>query len=121
MLRSRRLVELDVVAFGVLEGCDASPGVFGDAGGDIDALVLQVVQGLLQAGFGLEGHDGAAFDAGAFGLAAVQADGKVVGVELLAISFIRYRYFDMSFVLSAVQVILGGALVFAAGILIGSA
>lgn len=45
----------------------------------------------------------------------------VVGVELLAISFIRYRYFEMSFLMSAVQVILGGALVFASGILIGSA
>jgi VIT1/CCC1 family predicted Fe2+/Mn2+ transporter len=45
----------------------------------------------------------------------------VVGVELLAISFIRYRYFEMSFFISAIQVILGGSLVFAAGILIGSA
>ncbi|HET7477919.1 MAG TPA: VIT family protein [Rubrobacteraceae bacterium] len=45
----------------------------------------------------------------------------VVGVELLAISFIRYRYFQMSFLMSAMQVILGGALVFSAGILIGSA
>src|SRR3989337_1393742 len=45
----------------------------------------------------------------------------VVGIELLAISFIRYRYFSMSFAMSALQVILGGALVFAAGILIGSA
>jgi erythrin-vacuolar iron transport family protein len=45
----------------------------------------------------------------------------VVGLELLAISFIRYRYFDMSFVVSAVQVCVGGALVFASGILIGSA
>ena len=45
----------------------------------------------------------------------------VVGFELLAISFIRYRYFRMSFVMSAFQVILGGALVFASGILIGSA
>jgi hypothetical protein len=45
----------------------------------------------------------------------------VVGFELLAISFIRYRYFEMSFLMSAMQVILGGALVFAAGILIGSA
>ena len=44
----------------------------------------------------------------------------VVGVELLAISFIRYRYFSMSFLTSALQVILGGALVFASGILIGS-
>jgi erythrin-vacuolar iron transport family protein len=45
----------------------------------------------------------------------------VVGVELLAISFIRYRYFQMSFLVSALQVILGGALVFASGIVIGSA
>ena len=45
----------------------------------------------------------------------------VVGVELLAISFIRYRYFRMSFLVSALQVILGGTLVFASGILIGSA
>ncbi len=45
----------------------------------------------------------------------------IVGVELLAISFIRYRYFQMSFLVSALQVILGGALVFASGVLIGSA
>jgi erythrin-vacuolar iron transport family protein len=45
----------------------------------------------------------------------------VVGAELLAISFIRYRYFEMGFLMSAAQVILGGALVFASGILIGSA
>ena len=45
----------------------------------------------------------------------------VVGVELLAISFIRYRYFRMSFLTSALQVILGGVLVFASGVLIGSA
>jgi VIT1/CCC1 family predicted Fe2+/Mn2+ transporter len=45
----------------------------------------------------------------------------VVGIELLAISFIRCRYFGMSFLVSALQVILGGSLVFAAGILIGSA
>ena len=45
----------------------------------------------------------------------------VVGFELLAISFIRYRYFRMSFLVSALQVVLGGTLAFAAGILIGSA
>lgn len=45
----------------------------------------------------------------------------VVGVELLAISFIRYRYFRMSFLISSLQVILGGVLVFASGVLIGSA
>jgi erythrin-vacuolar iron transport family protein len=45
----------------------------------------------------------------------------VVGLELLAISLIRYRYFRMRFLVSALQVILGGALVFASGIFIGSA
>jgi erythrin-vacuolar iron transport family protein len=45
----------------------------------------------------------------------------VVGAKLLVISYIRYRYFAMSFFMSALQVILGGALVFASGVLIGSA
>ena len=45
----------------------------------------------------------------------------VVGFELLAISFIRYRFFSMSFWMSSLQVILGGALVFASGVLIGNA
>ena len=40
---------------------------------------------------------------------------------MLAISYIRYRYFAMSFWTSALQVIFGGALVFASGVLIGSA
>ncbi len=44
----------------------------------------------------------------------------VVGVELLVISWIRYRYFKTSFAMSCFQVIVGGGLVFAAGILIGS-
>ncbi len=45
----------------------------------------------------------------------------VVGVELMIIAYIRYRYFAMKAWLSALQVIVGGGLVFAAGILIGSA
>ncbi len=45
----------------------------------------------------------------------------VVAAELITIAYIRYRYFKMSFWLSVVQVIFGGALVFAAGLLIGSA
>jgi rubrerythrin len=44
----------------------------------------------------------------------------VVVVELAAISFIRYRYMDTPFLSAAFQVMVGGALVFAAGILIGS-
>ena len=44
----------------------------------------------------------------------------VVGLELIAIAYIRYRYFSMSFFWSAIQVIVGGLLVFASGVLIGS-
>jgi erythrin-vacuolar iron transport family protein len=44
----------------------------------------------------------------------------VVIIELGIISFIRHRYMDMPIVPSAVQVIVGGGLVFAVGILIGS-
>lgn len=45
----------------------------------------------------------------------------VVGIELMAIAYIRYHFFNMRFWLSVVQVILGGGLVFLAGILIGAA
>lgn len=44
----------------------------------------------------------------------------VVGIELIAIAYIRYYFFKMKFWLSVLQVIVGGALVFLAGILIGS-
>lgn len=44
----------------------------------------------------------------------------IVGIELVVIAFIRYRYFDMRFWLSVLQVVVGGGLVFLAGILIGS-
>src|ERR1700761_2317679 len=44
----------------------------------------------------------------------------VVGLELLVISWIRYKYFKSSFAISVVQVVVGGGLVFAAGVLIGS-
>ena len=43
----------------------------------------------------------------------------VVGVELLIISWIRYRFMRTSFALSILQVIVGGGLVFLSGILIG--
>ena len=45
----------------------------------------------------------------------------VVGIELIAIGYIRYHFFKLSFWLSIVQVVFGGALVFLAGVLIGSA
>lgn len=45
----------------------------------------------------------------------------LVFVELWAIAWIQNRYMDTPFLRAAFQVVLGGALVFAAGILIGSA
>jgi len=44
----------------------------------------------------------------------------VVAVELAAISWIRTRYMDTPFLQAAFQVVVGGVLVFIAGILIGS-
>jgi hypothetical protein len=44
----------------------------------------------------------------------------VVGLELMAISYIRYHFFKMPFWRSIAMVMLGGAIVFTAGILIGA-
>jgi VIT1/CCC1 family predicted Fe2+/Mn2+ transporter len=44
----------------------------------------------------------------------------VVAIELAAISYIRHRYMDTPFLQAAFQVMVGGVLVFVAGILIGS-
>jgi rubrerythrin len=44
----------------------------------------------------------------------------VVAAELAAISFVRHRYMDTPFLAAAFQVVVGGTLVFLAGILIGS-
>jgi rubrerythrin len=44
----------------------------------------------------------------------------VVAVELVAISYVRHRFMDTPIVSSTVQVMVGGALVFAVGIWIGS-
>jgi erythrin-vacuolar iron transport family protein len=44
----------------------------------------------------------------------------VVAVELVAISYIRTRYMDTPFLTAAFQVVVGGVLVFLAGVLIGS-
>ena len=44
----------------------------------------------------------------------------IVAIELIIIAYIRYHYFNLSFWLSVVQVAIGGALVFAAGIFFGS-
>jgi hypothetical protein len=52
----------------------------------------------------------------AIGIASV-----VVALELLVISYIRYHYFNMRFWKSIAMVMLGGAIVFAAGIVIGTA
>lgn len=45
----------------------------------------------------------------------------VVFVELWAIAYIQHRYMETPFLRAALQVVVGGALVFAAGVLIGSA
>jgi hypothetical protein len=44
----------------------------------------------------------------------------VVAVELAVISWIRTRYMDTPFLQAAFQVLVGGTLVFVAGILIGN-
>jgi rubrerythrin len=51
---------------------------------------------------------------------ATSAAVAVVAVELTAISFVRQRYMDTPFLSAAFQVVVGGVLVFLAGILIGS-
>jgi intracellular septation protein A len=45
----------------------------------------------------------------------------VVAIELAAISWIRWKYMDTPIVSALVQVMFGGALVLAVGILIGNA
>jgi len=45
----------------------------------------------------------------------------IVAAELAVISYIRHRYMDTPFLASAMQVVVGGVLVFATGILIGNA
>jgi VIT1/CCC1 family predicted Fe2+/Mn2+ transporter len=44
----------------------------------------------------------------------------VVGIELIAIAYIRFHFFKMRFWLSVLQVVVGGALVLIAGLLIGN-
>ncbi len=45
----------------------------------------------------------------------------IVAIELAIISYVRHRYMDTPFLSAAMQVMVGGALVFLTGILIGSA
>jgi erythrin-vacuolar iron transport family protein len=54
-------------------------------------------------------------------LIATSISGVVVTVELVSIAWVRTRYMDSPFFRSVVQVIVGGALVLAAGAIIGSA
>ena len=53
-----------------------------------------------------------------FSLALIVA-GCVVAVELGAISYIRHRFMDTPFLAASFQVVVGGVLVFIAGIIIG--
>ena len=57
---------------------------------------------------------------GDFMLATILAVAVVI-VELWAISWIRYKYMDTPFLQAAFQIVVGGFLVFMAGILIGNA
>ena len=52
---------------------------------------------------------------------AVSVAAAVVLIELTAIAWIRKRYMDTPFLSAVFQVVVGGAMVFLAGILIGSA
>jgi erythrin-vacuolar iron transport family protein len=54
-------------------------------------------------------------------MVATGASFTVVAIELAVISYVRYRYMDTPFLEAAFQVVVGGVLVFAAGIFIGSA
>jgi rubrerythrin len=76
-----------------------------------------LVCGLMTAAGGL-GHT-LPFLIPAFGPAMVLAT-AVVAVELAAISYIRHRYMETPLVPAAVQVVVGGVLVFLTGLLIGS-
>jgi erythrin-vacuolar iron transport family protein len=75
------------------------------------------VTGLMTAVGGL-GHT-LPFLIGAFHVAFLVAM-MVVAIELVAISYVRHRFMDTPLMSSTLQVIVGGALVFAVGIWIGS-
>ncbi len=81
-------------------------------------LVRGVVCGLMTAAGGL-GH-ALPFLISNFHVAFIVAT-VVVAVELASITYVRRRYMDTPLVSAALQVLVGGALVFASGILIGSA
>lgn len=53
--------------------------------------------------------------------AAMVISTAIVAVELAAISYIRHHYMDTPFLAATLQVVVGGVLVFLAGLLIGSA
>src|SRR5215208_1182684 len=53
-------VAFGVVAFGIFECRHAAPRMLGDTHGNVDSLVLEIVERLFQAPLGLEGNDGTA-------------------------------------------------------------
>jgi rubrerythrin len=80
-------------------------------------VVRGVVTGLMTAAGGI-GHT-LPFLASNFHAALIAAM-VVVAIELAIISYVRHRYMDMPLLPSALQVVVGGGLVFAVGIVIGS-
>jgi erythrin-vacuolar iron transport family protein len=81
-------------------------------------LVRGVITGAMTTLGGL-GHT-LPFLIGGFGLAFTVAC-VVVVVELWAIAWVRARYMDTAFLQAVFEVVIGGAIVFATGVLIGSA
>jgi hypothetical protein len=80
-------------------------------------FIRGIVCGLMTALGGL-GHT-LPYLIGSFQVATVVAVGVVVA-ELLTISWIRHRYMDTPWLSATVQVVIGGSLVFLAGMLIGT-
>jgi rubrerythrin len=80
-------------------------------------MVRGLVTGLMTAAGGI-GHT-LPFLITNFHMALVAAM-VVVAIELATISYVRHRYMDTPLVSSTMQVVVGGGLVFAVGILIGS-
>jgi hypothetical protein len=81
-------------------------------------VVRGIVCGLMTTVGGL-GHT-LPFLIGNFTVATTLA-GIVVSIELAVISWIRWKFMDTPLLRAAFQVVVGGVLVFIAGILIGSA
>lgn len=105
------------IGAGISMGITESVSDDGAISGRGHPLIRGVVCGLMTMIGGL-GHT-LPFLIGDFWTATAVA-GVVVAVELIAIAWVRWKYMETAFTSAIVQVVLGGALVLLAGILIGS-